>query len=119
MAERILFMDKATILDIVKENLHLPDNEICKLIFHAMCQEHSVELIYNDRLENHLQNCISDVKLKFGLSPPKNWKFKVLESEFVRQEQFQQICRENLDVGSESNKKEERDSDVHMCVEGM
>ena len=119
MAERTLYMNKTLVLDIVKENLHLQDNEICKLIFHAMCQEHSVELIYNDRLENQLQHCISDVKLKFGLSPPKNWKLKVLESEFVRQEQFQQIWRETINVGSESNKKEEGDSDVHMCVEGM
>ena len=119
MAERTLRLLRTTLLDIVKENLHLPDNAICRLIFNAVCQENSIELIYNDRLETQLQRCISDVKLRFWLSPPKNRRLKVLETEFVRQEQFLQICRENLNVGSESNKKEGGNSDVQGTVEGM
>ncbi len=91
MTEKTVFVNKTTVLDIVKDNLHSSDNEICKLLFHAMCQEKSIELMYSDSLQNQLQNCISDVKSNFGLSSHKIWHCKVLISEFVSLEQFHQI----------------------------
>ncbi len=101
MAEKTLFVNKTTVLDIVKDNVHLPDNEICRHLFHAICREKSVELMYSESVKSQLQNCISDVKSNFGLSSHKIWHCKILKSEFVSLEQFQQI------------------SSMHGCVEGM
>ncbi len=88
-----------TMLDIVRHNLGKNIKDVCPYVFHAICQQESVELKYNRRLILQINTYASAIK---RMLVNKNGKlmcypFKVQASEFVIEKQFQQICEEDAE----------------------
>ncbi len=82
----------------MRQNLNLLPNNIAKLVFDATCEENSVNLTYTSRLEDDIMAYISDIlkNLVDTNDAAIEWPCKVLVSEFVSPEQFQQVCRKEM-----------------------
>ncbi|XP_072037844.1 uncharacterized protein [Amphiura filiformis] len=93
MAEVYLLVKHTTILDVVRENLNLQKKDISWLVFDAICQENSVDLIYSSRFESQLNRYVKKLRSNFKLTHRKSWLWKVLASEFESQEQYEHLRR--------------------------
>ncbi|XP_072037857.1 uncharacterized protein [Amphiura filiformis] len=97
-------MSATTVLDVVRENLHLSSTDIAVHVFQAICQEKSIEFIFTDKMEHQIVKYTTAIKRnlinddgKMTFTP-----FRVMVSDFVQEEQFDLMCEESA-VHKKSN----------------
>ncbi|XP_072037777.1 uncharacterized protein [Amphiura filiformis] len=95
--ETHLYIKRATVLDIIRKTIDsTPDKKkSAQLLFEAICQEKSVDLIFTERLRSQMHSYSSLIRSKFKLNKVVDWSCRVVASEFIKQEGFESMCREN------------------------
>ena len=114
--ETYLYLDWATLLKALEKTGWCSDHRVPqRLLYEALAEANTVKLRYTPRLKNQvgsfvqkLWQCVSK-KMKTSQfsrqqcvkqmekSPP--WACKVLESEFYGRNQFEMVCKKNVERG--------------------
>ena len=93
-----LKVSSLTVLDLVRQNLHMPSKDLALLVLDRMQEENSVELKHTKRLEVEIERCTSVMQRNLVDEDGnlETFHFRILASEFVKEEQFDKICAKEM-----------------------
>ena len=88
-----LYVKRTTVLDVIRKAIDIPSDKknTAQLLFEAICKDKSVDLIFTERLRTQMHSYASTMKSKFKLNDVVDWSFTVMASEFLKQEDFQNM----------------------------
>ncbi len=98
----MLKVSSLTVLDLVRQNLHLPSKDLALLVLDRIQKENSVKLKDTKRLEAEVESCTSVMQRNLADEDGnlEIFHFRILASEFVKEEQFDEMHAKEIQTGS-------------------
>ncbi len=97
----MLKVSTLTVLDLVRQNLHMPSKDLALLVLDRIQKENCVKLKHTKRLEAEIERCTSVMQRNL-VDEDGNleiFHFRILASDFVKEEQFDEMHAKEMQTG--------------------